>query len=89
MGLTKRGSKNFQAPGACGPGEFFGRPWRLATVLLLLVTFSPNLAVAEDYFVETQRAYRSALKTLKPGDVIILRDGEWRDFKIVFEGEGR
>jgi len=34
-------------------------------------------ALAKDYLVETQKAYKKAAKTLKPGDTIILKNGEW------------
>lgn len=45
-------------------------------------------ALAKDYLVETQKAYKKAAKTLKPGDTIILKNGEWKDFEIIFQGEG-
>ena len=44
--------------------------------------------LAKDYLVTSQKEYRSAHKKLKPGDNIILKDGEWNDFQILFEGEG-
>lgn len=46
-------------------------------------------AAAKDYFVATQKDYKKAATKLVPGDTIILRDGVWRDFRLVFEGEGR
>ena len=45
-------------------------------------------AYAEDYFVRTQAEYFSVEKKVKAGDVIILANGEWRDFEIKFSGKG-
>lgn len=39
--------------------------------------------------VSTPGEYQSALRDVKPGDTIVLKDGVWRDFQILFEGEGR
>ena len=38
--------------------------------------------------VTNQDEFLIATEDLKPGDVIVLADGVWRDFEIVFEGEG-
>ncbi|WP_309629225.1 polysaccharide lyase 6 family protein [Brevundimonas sp.] len=48
----------------------------------------PSLAVAESALVRTQAEYASALGRLEPGDTLTLADGEWRDFQIVFTGQG-
>ena len=45
-------------------------------------------AQAEQLLVRDQAAYRAALKKAAPGDVIALADGVWRDFEIVFTGNG-
>ena len=47
-----------------------------------------NNVWAEDHFVESQEQYRAVLTQLAPGDSIILRDGIWSDFEIIFEGHG-
>ena len=39
--------------------------------------------------MESQEEYRSVLPKLAPGDSIILKDGVWRDFEIIFEGNGK
>ena len=39
--------------------------------------------------VATPAEYQQALRGVKPGDVIVLKDGVWRDFQILFEAEGR
>lgn len=45
-------------------------------------------ALAEERLVKDQAAYQAALASLQPGDSIVLADGEWRDFEIVFVGRG-
>ncbi|WP_198024124.1 polysaccharide lyase 6 family protein [Sphingorhabdus lutea] len=40
------------------------------------------------YFVRNQAEYYKAAQKLIPGDVIVLANGEWRDFEIVFAGKG-
>lgn len=39
--------------------------------------------------VATPAEYQQALRDAKPGDVIVLKDGVWRDFQILFEAEGQ
>ena len=38
--------------------------------------------------VQDQAEYRDAVKSARPGDTIVLANGEWKDFEIVFNGEG-
>ena len=45
-------------------------------------------AVAEEFLVKDQSAYQAALEKLVPGDRLVLANGEWRDFEIVFTGKG-
>mgnify|MGYP000500061675 CR=1 FL=1 len=58
----------------------------LLAVTGLLSTF--DLA-ASTVRVESQDAYREAVKAAEPGDVIQLANGTWNDFEILFRGEGR
>ncbi|MBO6696930.1 MAG: polysaccharide lyase 6 family protein [Henriciella sp.] len=60
---------------------------RLCLVLLLVVVAVP--AHAEHYFVRNQNEYAHALRQIEAGDVIILANGEWRDFELVITGRGR
>ncbi|SPU43513.1 Chondroitinase-B precursor [Brevundimonas diminuta] len=39
--------------------------------------------------VATPAEYQRVLRDVKPGDVIVLKDGVWRDFQILFEAEGQ
>ena len=43
---------------------------------------------AESVLVRTQAEFQTALAKLEPGDTLMLADGEWRDFEIVFAGRG-
>ena len=56
------------------------------TVAMLVSTAHP--ALARDMLVSDQAQYKAAVKRALPGDTIILADGEWRDFQIVFTGSG-
>jgi poly(beta-D-mannuronate) lyase len=38
--------------------------------------------------VRSQEQYRKVASNVQPGDVIVLANGEWRDFEIVFTGRG-
>lgn len=64
---------------------------------LRLAALSPFLGVsllccvtvqAADYRVETPAAYKTALKKSAPGDNIILANGTWIDFEILFKADG-
>lgn len=46
-------------------------------------------AIAESRLVRTQAEFTAAVRQVEPGDVVTLADGEWRDFQILFTGEGR
>ena len=63
------------------------RGWLLRGLMLLTMGYLNNVW-AEDHFVESQEQYRAVLTQLAPGDSIILRDGIWSDFEIIFEGHG-
>ncbi len=56
------------------------------TVAMLVSTAHP--ALARDMIVADQGQYKAAVKKVQPGDTIILANGEWRDFQIVFTGTG-
>ena len=79
------------------------RFWRMigavcATCLLAAAAIStlvaPPLAAqsvsseARVMLVRTQDEYRRAASNPQPGDVIVLANGEWRDFEIVLTGRG-
>jgi len=45
-------------------------------------------AFAERYLVQNQNEYESAADGVEAGDVIVLANGEWRDFDMVITGQG-
>ncbi len=66
---------------------------RLTFMLVLaLVVVLPISGCAESsdsrIFVSDQQEFDAAVDAAKPGDVLVMKDGIWRDFEIVFEGEG-
>jgi len=44
--------------------------------------------IAKDWLVDTPKTYKKALKKVKAGDNIILANGTWNNFEILFKGEG-
>lgn len=64
---------------------------RIATqfTLIMLVLAAPaSAAMAAETLVRDQQAYRDAVANARPGDTIVLANGTWRDFEIVFTGHG-
>lgn len=61
---------------------------RIAALIACAVLAAPVPAFAADHLVADPAAYAAAVKKAKPGDRIILRDGVWRDFQIIFTGRG-
>ncbi|QFU77773.1 alginate lyase [Halioglobus maricola] len=59
--------------------------WPVLAALLSIVSAS---AFAEERLVSDQQEYREAVAKLEPGDVVVLANGIWEDFEIVFEGKG-
>jgi len=57
-------------------------------VVLALIAFVYP-AVAAERLVHNQGEYLEASRSLEPGDTVVLADGEWRDFEVVFSGTGR
>ncbi|MGI9249668.1 MAG: chondroitinase-B domain-containing protein [Pseudohongiellaceae bacterium] len=60
----------------------------LCLALCLLVQSTSIVSAAETILVASQSEYRNAVEDLRPGDTIILKNGEWRDFEILFTGSG-
>lgn len=44
---------------------------------------------AKDILVENQKEYRKAVKKVRAGDTIILKNGVWKDFKILLVAKGK
>ncbi len=58
-------------------------------LVVLAAWLSAVPALAENHFVRNQNEYAAALRGVEAGDVIILANGEWRDFDLVITGQGR
>ena len=65
------------------------RPAFLVAAIVTAFVWSVAPAAAKAYLVKDQDAYAEAVKRLKPGDTVVLANGEWRDFEIVFEAYGK
>ncbi|MBW8189418.1 alginate lyase [Neiella marina] len=59
-------------------------------ILLSTFIFSiSSLSVqAKDWLVKTQDEYQQAINKVAPGDTVVLANGEWQNFEILFEAKG-
>jgi len=64
-----------------GPLRFY----LLGAVSLLLISAQANSA---EKLVSSQEEYEQAAKNLLAGDTLVLANGTWKDFEILFEGKG-
>lgn len=63
----------------------FVRGW----MLVVIAAIAPmSGAAAAELLVRTQGEFRDAVKNAEPGDEILLADGIWSDFQMVFEATG-
>ena len=58
---------------------------KLSLVILGCIS---TVTTAKDYFVDNKQAYTDIAKALKAGDKVILKNGTWTDFEILFQGQG-
>ena len=56
-------------------------------ILLLLLIFAFNIK-AEEFKINNVDELKPILKQIKPGDVIVLSNGEWKDARLLFSCEG-
>lgn len=61
--------------------------FKLGSVLMLSCFFAAS-ANAKSYLIKSQSEFKAANKKLQPGDELVLANGEWKDFEIVFSGNG-
>jgi len=59
-----------------------------APFISALILFVSAPAVAKDYLVKSQAQYQKVVAKLVPGDKVILANGVWQDFEILFEAKG-
>jgi poly(beta-D-mannuronate) lyase len=60
---------------------------KVLTLSAFALLFSAQ-AAAKDWVVDTPKAYEKVVKNLEAGDSIVLADGTWNNFEILFKGEG-
>jgi poly(beta-D-mannuronate) lyase len=60
-------------------------PLRFLAVLFFMLS---SVGHAAEYLVASQEEYRRVAADLHPGDTVLLKNGEWRDFEIVFSSRG-
>jgi len=65
-----------------------GRALRAVAAFLALLC-AAHSAVAAETRVRNQEEYRDAVERARPGDVIVLANGVWRDFEILLAGHGK
>ena len=56
-------------------------------ILLSSILFG-NFLSSETYFVNNKDQYYKVTKNLNAGDTVVLENGIWNDFEILFEGQG-
>ncbi len=61
---------------------------RIAECAILAATLPAPFVAGAEYLVANQKEYAVAAKRVAAGDTIMLADGEWRDFEIVFAARG-
>lgn len=66
----------------------FGLAGLLARGLAVLLMLGSASLGATEYKVSTQEEYRQRSADLAPGDVVVLANGTWKDFEVLFEGRG-
>lgn len=57
-------------------------------VVLIVAMMLSTHAMAKDWLVDSPKAYDEALSQVEPGDSVILKNGIWNDFEILFKGYG-
>ncbi|MEP0201617.1 MAG: polysaccharide lyase 6 family protein [Halioglobus sp.] len=61
------------------------------SLFLLLFSYGPlasGTVYAEEFLVKTQGEFQKAVARAEPGSTIVLKNGVWKDFEILFEGKG-
>jgi poly(beta-D-mannuronate) lyase len=56
--------------------------------IFILITVACQQSTAKSWLVSSQVEYKNALDKLSAGDEIVLSNGTWNNFEILFKGEG-
>lgn len=70
-------------------GSVGGRLLTRSLLTLATTVCTAHIGGAREILVTDRAQFAAAVKSAKPGDSILLADGEWRDFQMVFTGEGQ
>lgn len=64
--------------------------WKIAIRIIgfLLLSLFTQQIYAITYLVSNVADYQTTLEKLSPGDHLVLKNGVWSDFEILFEGKG-
>src|SRR5262245_11540506 len=62
--------------------------FHMTKVIFLILLFATTVAPAADITVTDNTTLKKAVKSLQPGDTVILSDGTWRDteIKLIVDG---
>jgi len=60
----------------------------LAAVFIVIALGCVSHGVAKETLVNTPEEFNRAVKSLSAGDTIVMADGNWSDFEMVFKGFG-
>lgn len=60
----------------------------ISAALVVGLALASASTMAVEYLAANTSEYQHLSQQLKPGDVIVLKNGVWTDFEIVFEGHG-
>lgn len=69
------------------PNRKFIKSVVLLTVVICMSSTARMISAAE-YVVGDQAGFAEVASTLKAGDSVVLKNGVWTDFEILFEGQG-
>ena len=57
-------------------------------LIVIAISFSCNKVAKNEILVENKKALEEAIHNAKPGDVILLSNGEWKDLELKFYAVG-
>ncbi len=67
---------------------FFKSPSSKISFFLLFIFAFSSAVDAKEFLVNDQAQFNKALGKLKPGDELVMANGVWKDFDILFEAKG-
>ena len=64
--------------------EMIGKAKKLCLMAAMLLSIQLGFAAGNETVVTTNAELATAISSAKPGDVIVLKDGEWKDVDLNF-----